>query len=196
METITSQRKHDEVEKGLAGSTGSGANDSGVTKRIMGTILTWLQERTKPVFVIATANDVTSLPPELYRRGRWDEVWSVDLPTASERAQILKVILGKKGRGKVAVPESVEGFDGFTGAEIEAAVDNALYAAFYDGAREPTIDDVLTAAKSIVPLATMAKGKVEEIRRWAKENARLVSSPDGVNGAKKQAGPGQRKLTV
>ena len=186
----------DEIEKGLAGSSGSGANDSGVTKRLLGAILTWLQDRKRPVFMVATANDVTSLPPELYRCGRWDVIWSVDLPDADERLEILRVVLAKKGRGHVVVSgtsddAALSALDNFTGAEIEAAVDNALYAAFYDGARELTVADIGEAAKAIVPLSKMAKARVDEIRAWSQKNARLVSGPKA-----KADGDEGRKVTI
>jgi hypothetical protein len=164
----------DEIDKGLSGSDGSG--DSGTTKRVIGTILSWLQERKASVFMVATANDVGSLPPELYRMGRWDAIWAVDLPMVEERAEIVQVLTAKYGRkmsGKVCTTIAVQ-MTNFTGAEIEAAIVEGLYAAF-DARRELTEADVINAAAEIVPLATMAKEKIDAVRKWSQQNARPVA---------------------
>jgi hypothetical protein len=169
----------DEMEKGLAGSAGSGSNDSGVTKRLVGQILTWMQERRRSVFLVATANDVSALPPELLRRGRFDEIWSVDLPSTDERAEIVAVQVAKhiKKVGKLDFAAAAATMNDFTGAEIEASIIASLYRAFADGKRPVTTDDVTTAASEIVPLATMARTQIDAIRNWAKQNARSANAP-------------------
>src|SRR5947208_7240325 len=122
----------DEIDKAFAGAQGSGVSDGGTTARVFGTFLTWLSEKTAPVFVVATANDISQLPPELLRKGRFDEIFFVDLPTKEERKEIFGIHLEKRGR----VPD---GFDldalakrseGFSGAEIEQAIVSGLFDAF------------------------------------------------------------------
>ena len=172
----------DEIDKGLGGASGSGAGDSGTTKRVFGTILSWLQEKRRPVFMVATANTVGALPPEFYRRGRWDEIWSVDLPGETDRADIAEVQIRKHVRAPKAAELAIADIEiisaatqDFTGAEIEAAVVSALFGAFADGQRAVTSRDIVVAAQQIVPLATMAKAQLAEARSWAKGNARDAS---------------------
>ena len=169
----------DEVDKGMAGASGSGSGDSGVTRRVFGTVLSWMQERKRPVFVVATANQVEFLPPEVLRKGRFDEIFALDLPNPTERAAIAEVLLRKKKRD----PETfdmkliVKSTHDFTGAEIEAAIDEALFAAF-DQEREVTAQDICLACMSTQPLAKMAKEKIDAIRAWAKGRARPASKPE------------------
>ena len=173
----------EEVEKALAGAKGP-SGDSGTTQRVFGSILTWLQERKKPVFMVMTANDISALPPELYRRGRLDEIFSVDLPNERDRYAIFNVVVKKYGRSMGVLEGEVdaEWFEGFTGSEIESAFTEAMYAAF-DENREVTMNDVRAAAKKIVPLSVMAKAQVEAIRAWARQNARPASTPETVEVA-------------
>src|SRR5262249_41108098 len=125
----------DEIEKGLSGTKSSGSSDGGTTSRGFGTLLTWMQEKKSTVFVVATANDISQLPPEFLRKGRFDEIFFVDLPTTAEREEIFRIQLerlkwvaaGYDGR---ALADRTEGF---SGAEIEQAVVSARYAAFSDG---------------------------------------------------------------
>lgn len=167
----------DEIDKGFAG-TGSGdhSGDGGTTKRVFGTILTWLQEKVTNVFVVATANSVTGLPPELLRKGRFDELWFVDLPSPDERADIFSIHLRKRGRD----PENfnlealAEASDGFVGAEIEAAVGDALYDAF-DEQRELVTEDIVRALKLTVPLSRTASASLDATRAWARDRARRAS---------------------
>lgn len=137
-----------------------------------------MQERTSPAFVIATANDVRSLPPELLRKGRFDEVWWVDLPTEIEREQVLAATLRSYGRGKVEINLTAvaEVTDGFTGAEIAALVPDAMFSAFEE-TREIDTPDLLTAARSVVPLSKTAGEKIRELREWAAGRARPASRP-------------------
>ena len=170
----------DEIEKAL----GDSVSDSGVSADALGTLLSWMQERKGQVFVIATANDVSKLPPELLRKGRWDELFFVDLPTAKERREILHVALKRFGRDprKVITLENelLRVTDRFSGAEIDALVSPALYAAFADGKRELRCADLIAAAKETTPLANTAKGKIDQLREWADGRARRVSSLETV----------------
>jgi len=177
----------DEIEKGMAGVRSSGELDSGVTARVTGTILTWMQEKTAPVFVIATANDVTKLPPELLRKGRFDEVFFVDLPNLEERKEIVRVQLKKKARSlsetdiaRIAEVEYATKDSSFkttyTGAEIEQAFNSALYVCFEDGKRSLTADDVVNALKCSVPIAFTMKDETAALQKWGNERARKATS--------------------
>jgi SpoVK/Ycf46/Vps4 family AAA+-type ATPase len=119
----------DEIEKGFGGTGSSGGSDGGTSSRVFGTMLNWLQDKTHPVFVVATANDVSKLPPEMLRKGRWDELWFVDLPDTRERAAIWDIVIEKYGRDKTAYDTVVlaRASELHTGAEIEAAFVEALH---------------------------------------------------------------------
>lgn len=166
----------DEIEKAMQGAT-SGSADGGVSSDALGTFLSWMQERQGEAFVVATANDVEALPPEVLRKGRFDEVWFVDLPTLTERVAILKATL--KGFGR-ELPEDrlttvAAACVNFTGAELAAIVPEALFASFNDGERELRADDLRAAASTVVPLATTASEKIAKLRAWAKTRARPAS---------------------
>jgi SpoVK/Ycf46/Vps4 family AAA+-type ATPase len=164
----------DEVEKGLAGSTGS--NDTGVSARVFGTLLTWLQEKTAPVFVVATANRIESLPPELLRKGRFDEIFFIDLPTEKERGEILALQLGKRGRspGLFPVGDLAAMTGNFSGAELEAVVVAALYDAFADG-KELETHHLVLAVEETTPLAVTMAEDVARLRDWARTRTRPAS---------------------
>jgi SpoVK/Ycf46/Vps4 family AAA+-type ATPase len=166
----------DEVEKALQGATG-GAADGGVSADALGTILSWMQERAGEAFVIATANDVSALPPEFLRKGRFDEIWWVDLPTQEERELILMATLRANGRGDAIKNYRLvaQRCDRFTGAEIAAIVPDAMFAAFADGAREVRERDLLDAAETVVPLADTAAEKIGAMRAWAAGRARAAT---------------------
>ena len=141
-----------------------------------------------------TANDVTGLPPEFLRKGRFDEIWWVDLPTLTERTAVLKAALRANNRGNVKidvekVAKSCEAKGdkpfGFTGSEIAAIVPDALFAAFADGAREITTQDLINAAATVVPLSKTAEKKITEMRDWAKGRARPATRPDAETAAEK-----------
>ena len=169
----------DEIEKGLAGSTGS-SGDSGTSQRVFGTLLTWLQEKDAPVFVVATANRIEDMPPELLRKGRFDEIFFVDLPTESERADIARIHLARKGRDLGAnAPQAIAlATDGFTGAEIEQAVISGLFEAFADD-RALELTDVVAAARGTTPLTETAPDDIARIRAWAtKSRAVRASAPE------------------
>lgn len=170
----------DEIEKGLAGSTG-GSHDSGVGARVLGTILTWMQDKKSPVFVYATANDVQGLPPELLRKGRFDEMFSVDLPTIGERADIFGIHLRKKGRAKLIEKGAINVdtlaahvSEGFTGAEIEAAIIEGMYSAF-DANREVVTKDIEDALSNSKPMSKMMAEKILAIRKWCKDRTRQAN---------------------
>lgn len=163
----------DEIDKAFAGVQSSTFSDSGTTARVFGGFISWMQEKTSPVFVIATANDITNLPPELMRKGRFDEIFFVDLPGEPERRDIFGIHLRLRGRDPKAfnLEELAAASAGFSGAEIEQAVISALYTAF-DAGRDISNTDVLGALRETVPLSKTMAEKIEEMRRWAKGRAR------------------------
>ena len=171
----------DEIEKGMAGSQGSGSLDSGVTARVMGTFLTWMQEKEEPVFVLATSNNIDQLPPEMLRKGRFDEIFFVDLPGANTRSEILDIHLKKKGRHEEAesfnLDRLAEASVGYSGAELEEAVKDALFRAF-DAGREVQEQDILRALEATYPLSKTMRENIEGMRKWAKYRARLASSEE------------------
>lgn len=169
----------DEIEKALAGSTGE-AGDGGVSADALGAILSWMQDRSGEAFVIATANNAEKLPPELLRKGRFDEMWWIDLPNQVERAAIMGASLKAHGRNADTIGVDLTAVacatDTFTGAEIAALVPDALFAAFADEGREPTTDDLLMAAKVVVPLAKTADDKISKLREFWAGRARPATS--------------------
>jgi hypothetical protein len=166
----------DEIDKAFTGSQSSGATDGGTTARVFGTFLTWLSEKTAPVFVVATANDVSQLPPELMRKGRLDEIFYVDLPLDEERAEIFRIHLAKRNRNPVEfdLPALAAASAEFSGAEIEEAIISALYDAFY-AKQELATMHLLTTLSQTVPLARTMAEKVSEQRNWAIGRARNAS---------------------
>jgi SpoVK/Ycf46/Vps4 family AAA+-type ATPase len=156
----------DEIEKGLA----VGDDDDGLSRRVLGTLLTWMAERKRPVFVVATANDIERLPPEMVRKGRFDEIFFVDLPSPQTRREIFKIHLEKRclepadyDLGSLAAAA-----EGFSGSEIEQAIVSARYTA-HAGGREVTQEDLLTELKQTKPLSVLMSEKVEALREWAKD---------------------------
>jgi SpoVK/Ycf46/Vps4 family AAA+-type ATPase len=166
----------DEMEKGFSGTGSSNMSDGGTTSRVFGTFVTWLQEKTSPVFVIATANDVRALPPELMRKGRFDEIFFVDLPSKEERKSIVEIHLKKKRRDPSGIDlgKVIEATPEFSGAELEQVVVSALYDAF-DGGGDITTDGLISSAREIVPLAVTMKEGIDGMREWAKTRARPAS---------------------
>ncbi len=158
----------DEIEKAFA-SAASRSSDGGLSQRMFGSLLTWMQEHTAPVFLVATANDIEALPPELLRKGRFDEIFFVDLPKKTTRRKIFEIHLRKRKRNpeKFDLPALAEASDGFSGAEIEQAVISALHDAFSDGAELSTKRIVATLQES-PPLSVTMADKVQALRRWAK----------------------------
>jgi SpoVK/Ycf46/Vps4 family AAA+-type ATPase len=174
----------DEIEKALAGAT-QGAADGGVSSDALGTVLSWMQDRAGSVFVVATANDVSKLPPELLRKGRFDEVFFVDTPTAAERVSILRAALREHGRDVDSIDAAAvaEATPEFTGAELSALVPDAMFTAFADGERPITTDDLVNAARSTVPLARTAGDRITELRKWATGRARFASLQESTAAA-------------
>jgi len=171
----------DEIDKAFAGSQGSGGADGGTTARVFGTFLTWLSEKTAPVFVVATANDISQLPPELLRKGRLDEIFFVDLPSAAEREEIFRIHLLKRRRDPAHfdLPALAAASEEFSGAEIEEAIISALYDAFSAGSDLST-DLVWNALRETVPLSKTMEEQMTRLRRWAEgraRNASIVSAP-------------------
>jgi len=166
----------DELEKAFAGVSGP-SGDSGVGQRVFGTFLTWLQERTKPVFLVATANNIRQLPPEFLRKGRFDEIFFVDVPTPVERKAILEVLLRKYGvPAKGLISERlIEKLDRYTGAEIECVITEAMFEAFSDDQRPVTAKDLAAATSKIVPIADQMRDEIEAMRGWGRANARSAS---------------------
>jgi predicted kinase len=166
----------DEVEKGLAGVASSGTTDGGVTARVFGALLTWLQEKTAPVFVVATANRIEGLPPELLRKGRFDELFFIDLPETAERREIFRIHLKRRGReaGGYDLGELAERAVDFSGAEVEQVVIAALYEAFGEGV-ELEQRHLVRAIQETFPLAVTLKDEIARLRAWAKGRTRPAS---------------------
>ncbi len=170
----------DELEKGIS----TGDHDSGTSLRVLATLLSWMQEKTKPVFVVATANDISKLPPELLRRGRFDEVFFLDLPTKGERAEIFAVHLAKRKRkpSSFDLEKLAAASSGHVGAEIEQAIVDAMYRAFNDTdrpRREFTTEDVLHAVANLIPLSRSQKENIAFLRGWLHEGrAQSASLPE------------------
>ncbi len=162
----------DELEKAFSGL--GNARDNGVARRLFGTFLTWLEDRLAPVFVAATANDIGRLPPEFLRKGRFDEIFFVGLPGQNERASIFRVHLAKRGRDPASFDlAALAGIsDGYSGAEIEAAVVDGLYRAFEDGARPLAEADICAALETVVPLSKLRADDIARMEAWAAANAR------------------------
>jgi len=166
----------DEMEKALA----HGDTDSGASTRVFGTILTWMQEKTASCFVVATANDISRLPPELLRKGRFDEVFFLDLPNLQEREEIFTVHIRKRKRlpHDYDVARLAQASDGYVGAEIEQAIIDAMYIGFNEN-REFTTEDVANALQRLVPLSISQREAVGDLRAWVGEGrAQLASYPE------------------
>ena len=197
----------DEIEKGLAGS-GGGSGDGGTSTRVFGTLLTWMQEKTSPVFVFSTANNINGLPPELLRKGRFDEIFFVDFPSIEERKKILEIHISKLKRDMTKfdlnVLAKLSGEEKFgkdvvlAGAELEAWVADALIEAFsrkIGGNNEADIEmkDFESTINRIVPMGQMRKDEFVKLRQWANENA-VSASVDKESSAQNEAFIGGRRI--
>jgi ATP-dependent 26S proteasome regulatory subunit len=181
----------DELEKGFSGTKSSGESDAGTTARVFASFITWLQEKQSPVFVIATANDVSLLPPELLRKGRFDDIFFVDLPTMEERKQIIRIHLDKLNRRRALEKKlDIDSFDtekiaslsqGYSGAELEQAIISALYDAF-DAGDDLTTERILKSKDEIIPLSVTMKETIDSMREWAKSRARWASKKENEKG--------------
>jgi SpoVK/Ycf46/Vps4 family AAA+-type ATPase len=171
----------DEIEKAFA----QGGLDGGTSARVFGSILSWMQDKTAPVFLVATANNISALPPELLRKGRFDEVFFLDLPTEEERKQIFAVQLQKVKRPLQLydLDALAKASEFFVGAEIENAIIDAMYQAFYDAQRPMVTADILMSLTKLIPLAESQREAVAKLRSWLREGRAISASyPD-----KKQA---------
>lgn len=184
----------DEIEKGL--NVGSGEKDGGTNSRVFSTILTWMQEKIKPVFVVATANDISQLPPEFLRKGRFDEIFFVDLPSLEERKHIFKIHLEKNGQNSISnCDELAEKTKFFNGAEIEEAVKEAMFISYIE---DPDVTQlkashIVQAIKPIVPLAQTMRKKIDGLREWASTRARPASSAPNTESLKVDSPEKERK---
>lgn len=175
----------DEVEKGIGGVQSSNHTDGGVTNRVFGTLLTWLQEKESPVFVICTANNVQGIPPEFMRAGRLDEIFFLDLPDADQRKEVLECLLLKKKRNpeKFDLDAVVSVSEHYSPAELEKAINNALFIAYSDGRRELRTEDIISEIGKFQPLYNSRQEEIQEMRQWALGDdhsggrARLANSP-------------------
>ena len=163
----------------MSGSQCSSRTDGGTSARVFGTFLTWMQEKKEPVFVVATANDISQLPHELLRKGRFDEIFFVDLPSAQEREDIFKIHMKNKGRDinklKIDIKRVVELSEGFSGAEIEESINDALFTAFDNKQNDVTTTNLTECIEQIYPLSTTMSDTISSLRKWAEKRARLAS---------------------
>ncbi len=168
----------DELEKGLSGSKSSGSTDGGTSARVFGSLLSWMQEKKAPVFIVATANDVSQLPPELLRVGRWDQLFFIDLPTRDERERIWEIQIAKYRReaGDFDTQQLAKTTEGFTGSEIEQVFVESLYRAF-DQDGEPTDLTIVEVLVDFVPLSKLMAEQLGALRNWAKGRARPATTP-------------------
>lgn len=178
----------DEIEKGLSGSRTSGQTDGGTTSRVVSTFLTWMQEKTDPVFVVCTANDHRSIPPEFMRAGRFDEVFFVDLPSYDERKEIFEVLLKKKKR-------KPKNFDldklssiskNYSGAEIEKSIEVALFEGFYQKKKDIDTEDIVKAIGTFQPLSQMRNEEYKEMKSWAEKTCIMANSNMQYNSQEEQ----------
>ena len=172
----------DEIEKGLSGVQSSGATDGGVTSRIFSTILTWMQEKTAPVFVVATANNINQLPPELLRKGSFDEIFFVDLPSQKEKENIFSIHLQKNRQNvsSFALDILAQKAEGFNGAEIEECVKEAMFTAYVESqesniAPKLQMIHILDAIKNTVPLSKTMEKQITDLRKFAVSRAKNAS---------------------
>jgi AAA+ superfamily predicted ATPase len=194
----------DEIDKGLGGISGGGSGDSGTSSRVLGTFLTWLQENTAPVFTMVTANNVDGLPPELLRKGRFDEIFATGLPGDNEREEVLRIHLAKRGYdldaySDKAIAAAVEACKAFVPAEIETAIEEALINAFHDKvpADKFSLRYVREALKVTNPLSKAHAAKIGMMTLWAQQNARPAGEDylpvdKGTNPKAKSTAPARR----
>lgn len=171
----------DEIDKALAGSTSTGESSSGTTRRVVGYLVEWMQRKESPVFVVACANSVRGIPPEILRKGRFDELFFVDLPEESERRKIFEIHIAKRKRdpANFDVEELAKRAEDFSGAEIENCVEDAMFMAFADGEREFTTDDMVRSIANCKPLAKLdvMKETIDQLREEADGRMRKVRDP-------------------
>lgn len=172
----------DEIEKGVSGGTG-GQLDGGTSMRVFGSFLTWMQEKQKEVFVFATANNIKHLPPEMLRKGRFDEIFFVDLPNKVERSKIFDIHLDSKRQDFTLPDHLVNDTEGFSGSEIETIINEALFTSYDNGDKDGkipkiTVQNLLDAKNEIKPLSVTMKEQIDNLREWAKSHCRMASKSD------------------
>jgi len=181
----------DEIEKGFSGIKSSNFSDAGTTARVFSTFLTWMQEKTAPVFVVATSNDISALPPEFLRKGRFDEIFFIDLPSKRERKEIFEIHINKRERNpeNFDLDKLVEKSEGFSGAEIEAAIISALYDAFdeylMDNQIELDTKHIISNLEKSVPLSKTSKEVIQKLRIEANVRARPASNTETISKERK-----------
>jgi len=178
----------DEMEKAFSGTKSSGSTDGGTSSRVFGSFISWMQEKTKPVFIVATANDVSQLPPEMLRKGRFDELFFVDLPNQAERAAIWDIQISKYGRdpGEFDLVQLARMTEGLTGSEIEAVFVEALFEGFDQG-KEPTDLTIARVMNGFVPLSKLMAEPIENLRKWAKGRAKYATTQEQGSKLRKMA---------
>lgn len=185
----------DEIEKGLSGAS---SDSSGVTTRMVGQFLFWMQECRKLVFVVATANDVSKLPSELLRRGRFDELFFVDLPSDEEREEIIDLYINKYLKTRLsdtAMTEIIKITDGFTGADIESSIRDIAYRIIANDGLELSDDLLITSLRNVVPLSKTSPEKISSIREWGRERA-VPASGKPIGGNIEDSGKPTRRVLV
>ena len=186
----------DEIEKGLSGIQSSGSTDGGTTSRVLSTFLTWMQEKEKPVFVVATANDHRAIPPEFQRAGRFDEIFFVDLPSVEEKKEIFESIFNRKkiDFSNVNLNLIIDTIEGYSGAEIEKVIEEAMLIAFEDKKRPIATSDIMQVIDNFKPLSEIRKEEFEEMREWAKSRCLVANSSK--NDKDKTITSRKRKLDI
>ena len=187
----------DEIEKALAGATQGGA-DGGVSADALGSVLGWMQDRTSEAFVVASSNDISKLPPELLRKGRFDEIWFVDLPNVAERRAIIEATLRQFNCAstKLDTRYIAQQTEGFTGSEIASIVPDAMFSAFADNRRGVVTGDLIKAAEVVVPLSKTAGEKIKALQDWAKGKARFANLPPTASARRRHEEPAPRRRCV
>ena len=186
----------DEVDKAMSGLGSSDSSDAGATARFIGSLLYWMEIKESPAFIVATANDITKLPPEMTRKGRFNEIWFVDAPNAEERMEIFGIHIRKVGREpkKYKLTNLAKASENFTGAEIDNSVHEAMLQAFYED-REFTDKDIHAALSTTIPLIKSCAKQVEKIKIWAKANARAANSHNA-RGSEAWSGTKKKKRSL
>ena len=184
----------DEIDKGLGGIGGSG--DSGTSSRVLGTFLTWLQDNTNPVFTMVTANNITGLPPELLRRGRFDAIFSSSLPDDAERTEILRIQLRRRkydlgDYSSADIEKVIRASNGYVGAEIESAVKDGIIEAF-SAKRKLSMNHIASELKAMAPLSKAYSKQIQEMTAWSKAFAIPASGPGAKSSAPQQKSEQQR----
>ncbi|MHA2279337.1 MAG: AAA family ATPase [Promethearchaeota archaeon] len=183
----------DEVEKGIGGVESSNATDGGVTNRVFGTLLTWMQDKLAPVFVVCTANNVLGMPPEFMRAGRFDEIFFIDLPNDDQRYEVAEKLLRRKGRNPddFDIDPIVSASHHYSPAEIEKGIDNALFVAYSENKRSVLTEDVVSEIKKFHPLYNSRREEIDAMREWAIGGDGLGGRAVLANSPEKKAVPVQ-----